>query len=157
MNRIANLKWIFIVAIVQFGCGKGGDKVKPGTPKSDLASVRFAYFPNVTHAPAIIAIADGSVQKAVGTSKVDVQVFSAGPAEMEALLADQVDIGVVGPGPAINAFSKSHGTALQIVQGCASGGSALVARKGINIKTVADLANKRVADPQVGGTQDLSL
>ena len=133
--------------------GSAGQAALPGAPVLHLA-----YFPNVTHAPGIVGVANGSFQKAVGNSVVvKPYVFNAGPEEMEALLAGQVDIGYVGPGPATNAFAKSQGRALVIIAGACDNGASLVAASGARISTVKDLDGKRVAVPQVGGTQDISL
>lgn len=52
---------------------------------------------------------------------------------------------------------KSHGEALRIIAGAASGGALLIVPPGANIHTAKDLANKKLADPQLGGTQDISL
>lgn len=130
--------------------------MKPQTANADR--VRIAYFPNITHAAALHAAATGAFQKAVGGGlKVEERVFTAGPAEIEALFAGEVDFGYVGPGPAINGYIKSNGQALEIVDVAASGGVALVAAKGLSINDISGLAGKRVAIAQTGGTQDISL
>ena len=129
---------------------------KPASTKAD--KVRIAYFPNITHAAALHAASTGAFQKAVGDAiKVEDRVFTAGPAEIEALFAGEVDFGYIGPGPAINGYLKSTGQALEIIDVAASGGASLIAAKGQPIKSVNDLAGKRVAVPQTGGTQDISL
>ncbi len=127
----------------------GGARAAPTT-------LRVGYFPNITHAQAVL----GFGQKVFTTELrgVDVQgkVFNAGPDEMNALFAGAIDIGYIGPGPAINGYVKSHGSVV-IVAGASTGGTVLVARAGSGIKGIADLANKKVAIPQVGNTQDIEL
>ncbi len=76
---------------------------------------------------------------------------------MTALLAGDIDIAFVGPSSAISSYVHSHGQALRIIAGASSGGVLFVVRPGANIKTAKDLANKKIADPQLGGTQDVSL
>jgi NitT/TauT family transport system substrate-binding protein len=121
-------------------------------------SLRLAYFPNLTHAPALAGVARGEFQRELGgQASLDPKVFNAGPEEMEALLAGEVDLGYVGPSPAVNTYLRSNGRALRILAGACSGGAALVARPEARIASVADLDGKRVADPQLGGTQDISL
>ena len=138
------------VALFAAGCSK------PASTKAD--KVRIAYFPNITHAAALHAAATGGFQKSVGGAiKVEERVFTAGPAEIEALFAGEVDFGYIGPGPAINGYIKSNGQALEIIDVAASGGASLIAATGQSIKSVNDLAGKRVAVPQTGGTQDISL
>lgn len=137
-------------ALVSASCSK------PAPTKAD--KVRIAYFPNITHAAALHAAATGGFQKSVGGAiKVEERVFTAGPAEIEALFAGEVDFGYIGPSPAINGFLKSNGQALEIIDVAASGGASLVSAKGQSIKSVNDLAGKRIAVPQTGGTQDISL
>lgn len=120
--------------------------------------LKLGYFPNVTHAPAVVGVAQGAFQKEVSkNTTVDYLVFNAGPAAMEALLAGEVDMCYVGPGPALNTFIKTKGRALRILAGACDGGAGLVARPQANISSVRDLDGKSVAVPQLGGTQDISL
>jgi NitT/TauT family transport system substrate-binding protein len=121
-------------------------------------TVRLAYFPNFTHAVGLVGVARGAFQQALGESnKLDVKAFNAGPALIEALLAGEVDIGYVGPNPAINGYVKSKGEALRIIAGASSGGALFVVRPEANIKTAKDLDGKQFATPQLGGTQDVAL
>lgn len=130
----------------------------PDVPHSGAQRLRLGYFANVTHAPALLGVGQGRFQKALGRqATLDARVFNAGPEAMEALLAVEIDVCYVGPGPAANTYLKSGGRALKIIAGVCSGGAALVARNGLDIKTVRDLEGRRVAIPQIGGTQDISL
>jgi NitT/TauT family transport system substrate-binding protein len=83
--------------------------------------------------------------------------FNAGPAVIEALFADQIDLAYIGPNPAINGYVQSKGEALRIVSGSTSGGAALVVRADAGIASAADLAGRKLATPQLGGTQDVAL
>lgn len=141
------------------GCNDGNKSAAvTGTPNSGPVTVHLAFFPNLTHAAALYGTGTGSFQKAFGDSaKIEERVFTAGPAEIEALFAGEVDLGYIGPGPAINGYLKSNGASLKIISGAASGGAALVARADVPIKSIADLKGKTVSVPQKGGTQDLSL
>ena len=115
--------------------------------------VRVAFFPNLTHAQALVAQAEGQFEQAVG-GPVSLRQFNAGPAAMEALLADDVDVAYVGPGPATIAYLRSQGSALRVVAGAVSGGAALVTRSA---RAASALAGRRVASPQLGNTQDIAL
>ncbi len=118
--------------------------------------LRFGYFPNFTHAPAIIALEKGYLQKELGSGvKVTPVTFNAGPAAIEALFANAVDVTLVGPNPTITGYTKSNGEALKVVAGAASGGAGLVVRKGIS--SAADLKGKTIATPSLGNTQDVAL
>jgi NitT/TauT family transport system substrate-binding protein len=118
--------------------------------------LRLAYFPNVTHAPALVGVARGDFQEALGRTRLETKVVNAGPEAMEALLAGEIDMAYVGPSPAINTYLKSEGKALKVLAGACSGGAALVARSDTPIRSIRDLNGKRVAVPQLGGTQDVS-
>ncbi len=120
--------------------------------------LRVGYFPNLTHSQAIIGISRGDFAKAMPAGVVlQPKVFNAGPDEIEAMFANQIDLAYIGPSPAINGFLKSSGQALHIIAGATSGGAALVVRPAANIHTPQDLSGKRIATPQLGNTQDVAL
>ncbi|TVT19679.1 ABC transporter substrate-binding protein [Amycolatopsis acidiphila] len=124
-----------------------------GTPATE---VRLGYFPNVTHASALIGLDKGYFTQELGAgTKLTPTKFNAGPDEVSALLGGSLDIGFIGSGPAINAFAKSDGDAVRLISGATSGGAQLVVKPEIN--TPQDLQGKIVADPQAGNTQDVSL
>lgn len=145
-------------------CGRGGDN--QGTAQSAATgsngalqgTLRLGYFANVTHAPALVEVADGSLRKELGDQvKLETKIFNAGPAVIEAMFAGEIDAAYLGPNPAINGFLQSKGAALRIVAGAASGGAMLVVRPSANITKPEDLAKKRIATPQLGNTQDVAL
>lgn len=120
--------------------------------------LRLGYFPNITHAQAIIGVAQGTFQKNLGDNvQLEVKVFNAGPSVIEAIFARQLDIAYIGPSPAINGYVKSGGEALKIIAGAASGGAGLVVRSDAGIKTIKDFHGKKIASPQLGNTQDVAL
>lgn len=120
--------------------------------------IRVGHFPNVTHAPALVAHATGHFEKIFGESaKIDWKLFNAGPEAIEALFAGEIDLLYVGPNPAINGYIRSKGEALRIIAGVASGGAAFVVRPEAHIERFEDIKGKRVATPQKGNTQDVAL
>jgi NitT/TauT family transport system substrate-binding protein len=129
------------------GCHRTSDPDRP---------VTIGYFANLTHAQAVLAAASGDFGKAVWPAKLETKIFNAGPSLIEALFAGEIDIGYVGPGPAISAYGKSGGKGIRVVAGAAANGVVVVARKGSGISKLADLAGKRIATPQLGNTQDIS-
>ncbi len=145
---------VAMFALMLAACGSqssGGNGSSPVT-------VNLGYFPNLTHAVALVGVARGTFQRALGpNARLATKTFNAGPAEIEALFAGDIDIGFVGPGPAINGYIKSNGQALRIIAGASSGGVLFVVRPGANISSPQDLSGKKLADPQVGGTQDIAL
>ncbi len=111
-------------------------------------------FPNTTHATALVGVEKGIFAEHLGTAP-KTATFNAGPAAVEALFSGAIDATFVGPNPSINAWSKSHGKAVHIISGAASGGVSLVVKPGI--KGVQDLRGKKIATPQLGNTQDVAL
>ena len=138
------------------GCGSGQEAEKTGAERKPL-TIRVGHFPNITHSQALVGLADGTFQKALGDNvTIDRKLFNAGPAEIEALLAGEIDLGYIGPVPAINGFVKSKGW-LQVIAGATNAGAVLVVREDAGIDRVQDLAGKKVAVPQFGNTQDIAL
>jgi NitT/TauT family transport system substrate-binding protein len=117
--------------------------------------LRLGYFPNITHAPALIGVANGYFQQELGSTKLTTQTFNAGPEEVNALLGGSLDAGFIGSGPAINAFAKSNGEAVRLVAGSTSGGAQLVVSP--DITAPEQLKGKIIATPQAGNTQDVAF
>jgi NitT/TauT family transport system substrate-binding protein len=126
-------------------------------PTSDPVTVRLGYFPNVTHAPALVGVQEGLFTKELDPlgAKLETKTFNAGPEATEALFSDALDVTYIGPNPAVNAFQKSNGEAVRIIAGSTSGGAKFVVKPEIN--STADLEGKVVASPQLGNTQDVAL
>jgi NitT/TauT family transport system substrate-binding protein len=129
----------------------GAAATAAGTP---AAEIRLGYFPNITHAPALIGVANGFFQQELGDTKLTTQTFNAGPEEVSALLGGSLDAGFIGSGPAINAFAKSKGQ-IQLVSGSTSGGAQLVVSP--TITSPDQLKGKIIATPQAGNTQDIAF
>jgi NitT/TauT family transport system substrate-binding protein len=119
-------------------------------------TLKLGYFPNITHATAIVGVESGIFAKDLGPGvTLTVSSFNAGPAASEALLNGAIDATFIGPNPAINAFAKSQGAAIRIIAGATSGGAYLVVKP--EITSAADLRGKKLASPQLGNTQDVAL
>ncbi|MFJ8358247.1 ABC transporter substrate-binding protein [Streptomyces sp. NPDC093984] len=132
-------------------------KVAAGAQKIDgLDSVKIGYFGNLTHGTALVGVQKGFFQKALGATQAKYQIFNAGPSEIEALNSGSIDIGWIGPSPAINGYTKSDGKSLRIIGGSASGGVKLVVDPK-KIKSLADVKGKKIATPQLGNTQDVAF
>ncbi|MEU0068318.1 ABC transporter substrate-binding protein [Streptomyces sp. NPDC006332] len=132
-------------------------KVAAGAKKIDgLDSVKIGYFGNLTHGTALVGVQKGYFQKSLGATKAQYQIFNAGPSEIEALNSKSIDIGWIGPSPAINGYTKSNGKNLRIIGGSASGGVKLVVNPK-KIKSLKDVKGKTIATPQLGNTQDVAF
>lgn len=124
--------------------------------------LRVGYFPNITHAQALVARAmtaegHGWFEARLGPDvKLEWFAYNAGPSAMEAIFARSIDLTYVGPSPAINAFVKSEGEEIRIISGAARGGSVLLVRPEAHLTKPEDFRGKKMATPQLGNTQDVA-
>ena len=120
--------------------------------------IRIAYFPNIGHAIPIVGMEKGFFAEHLGEDvKIETKVFDSGPQAIESLFANSVDLAYVGPGPAINGFLNSNNQNVKILAGAASGGASFIVHPDSEINSAADFAGKKIAAPQIGNTQDVSL
>jgi NitT/TauT family transport system substrate-binding protein len=119
------------------------------------AELRLGYFPNVTHAAAIIGDQEGLFAEELGDTTLTVQNFNAGGDAINALFGGSLDATYIGSGPAINAFAQSDGAAVRLVAGATDGGAQLVVRP--DITSAEQLRGATIATPQLGNTQDIAL
>lgn len=157
---MAALLIVLLAAATLVSCSSGGATTSTAggsTPGGTSAptTVRLGYFPNVTHAPALVGVQKGFFTSKLGPHTLETSHYNAGPAAIEALNGGALDITYIGPNPAINAYQKSNGDAIRIVGGSTSGGAYLVVKPEIN--DAEGLRGKTVASPQLGGTQDVAL
>ena len=125
---------------------------------AQTVTIRVGAFPNITHAQAMVGKANGSFDRAIGSSaKIEWKTFNAGPAAIEALFAGALDMTYIGPNPTISGYVRSNGEALRVVAGASSGGAALIVRNDSGIQNPAGFHGKKVASPQLGNTQDVAL
>lgn len=165
-----NKKWLTALvlaaamAVSLTGCGgssggtSGGSSSGGGSSQTtEKTDVHIAYFPNITHTQALVMKNQKTLEtKWADTCNVNWVSFNAGPAEVEAIFAGEIDLGYIGPVPAISANVKSNGD-VKIISNATDAGAILLKRKGTDIASVKDLAGKKVAVPQLGNTQHLGL
>jgi sulfonate transport system substrate-binding protein len=155
-RSLALIAGLATVALLSACSRAGGDTPAPAaTDQGPATELHLGYFPNVTHASALIGLGKGIFAKDLGGTKLVTQQYNAGPDEVGALLGKSLDAAFIGSGPAINAFSKSDGQGVRLIAGATSGGAQLVVRNGIN--GPADLKGKTIATPQLANTQDIAL
>jgi NitT/TauT family transport system substrate-binding protein len=149
--RIRNAAVLALLVITASACGSSGSGSSSGS-----LTLHLGYFANLTHAPAIIGLRKGFFANELGPAvEIDAKVFNAGPDVVQAIFSDALDVAYIGPNPAINAWAKSKGKAIEIIAGSTSGGAALVVKPGIT--SAAQLRGKTIASPQLGNTQDVAL
>jgi NitT/TauT family transport system substrate-binding protein len=145
--RLLLLALAAVLAAAGAGCRKSG-----GDSGAD-APLRLGFFPNITHAQALVGDAEGAFTAEPGIGRLEVKQFNAGPSAMEALVAGSLDVSYVGPGPAINTYLRAGGE-LRVIAGAVNGGAVLVTRTA---KSPAELKGRKLASPQLGNTQDIAL
>ena len=157
MTRCLFLLVPLVALAAVLGCDRAGDSgTSTGSGGAGPSEVRIGYFANLTHAQAVLGVSGGGFERAVAPAAVKTRIFNAGPSLVEALFAGEIDIGYVGPGPAVAAHAKSRGQGIRVIAGAAANGVAIVARDGSGIAKLKDLKGKRVATPQHGNTQDIA-
>ena len=175
---------IGIISIFITGCGRKDDSLQ-------LSEITIGYFPNITHAQALLMKAEGRLEERLQEEfdNQDISVkwvaFNAGPNEVQALFADEIDIGYMGPIPAISANVTSEGD-IRVLAGASNAGAVLLVNeqadltnayqrkedKIIDVSTsrhnlqkeeekqkfnIDWLRGKTIAVPQLGNTQHLCL
>lgn len=107
-RSIAAVAALPLLALAATACGYGSEakdddakkaNVSAGEKKLSTDTVKIGYFPNLTHATALVGIQEGTIQKELGGTQVESTTFNAGPSEIEALNAGSIDIGFIGPSP----------------------------------------------------------
>jgi NitT/TauT family transport system substrate-binding protein len=122
--------------------------------------LRVGFFPNVTHAHALIAqnmAAEGQgwYESRLPGVRISWHSFNAGPSAMESLFAGAIDLTYVGPNPALNAYLRSQG-GLAVLAGAVRGGAGLVVPAASKLSAPADFRGRRIATPQLCNTQDIA-
>ena len=146
---------VAVLGVVIAGCG--AQDAKP-SGEAGAVALRLGYFPNITHAQPIVGLADGTFARELGPNvNLETKTFNAGPSVIEALFAGAIDAAYIGPNPAITGYVQSGGKDVRIVAGATSGGALLIVKADSGITKASDFANKRIASPQLGNTQDVAV
>lgn len=145
---------IILAAGVLAGCGSSNASNASSNQKEK--KVVIGYFPNIDHAPAMVAREKGFYEEALGKDvKVEYKTFPDGGAFMTALKTGDIDAGLVGPGPVMNNFT--NGADVKILAGASSGGTAIVASQKSGVNSVEDFNGKTFITPGVGCTHDVQM
>jgi NitT/TauT family transport system substrate-binding protein len=127
------------------GTGAGGDDYE----------VKLGYFPNLTHASAIVGIDQGLFEKDIAAKGGSVKVFdfNSGSDVITALQSGALDASYIGPGPSITAYATDQ--SIRVISGATYGGASLMVSK--DITGPEDLKGTTLATPGPGNTQDVAL
>ncbi|HIS29366.1 MAG TPA: ABC transporter substrate-binding protein [Candidatus Avamphibacillus intestinigallinarum] len=148
-------RWSFVmVAVLIAGvlAACGDDKASGGNDKE----ITIGYFPNLTHIATIVALEkDYFKEEFPDDVKLSTKTVTDGGLFMEAMTTNAIDVGTVGPGPALNFYVKDQSH--HIISGAVNGGAVLIGNKAKNVTKLEDLDGKKVAIPVIGSTQDVML
>jgi NitT/TauT family transport system substrate-binding protein len=147
---------LLALLLVLVGCTRAdrGERT-PMADQGPAVEVRLGYFPNITHASALLGVEHGLFTAELGETGLVPVTFNDGGAAVNALLGGSLDMAFLGPGPAINAYAKSEGEAIRLVSGATSRGAQLVVKPGID--RPQQLIGRTIASPALGNTQDIAL
>jgi len=148
MKKVLLVFTVLVVALGLMACGSN-------EVSGNLTKVNIGYFPNIAHAPAMVGIENGYFEKELEGLDVSTVNFPNGSLFMDALATEQIDIGYVGPGPAINRYLQ--GGDVVLISNASIGENVLVLRNDIPYNGVEDLEGKLIATASTGCTHDLLL
>jgi NitT/TauT family transport system substrate-binding protein len=150
VRRGRTLVPLLLVALVATGCSSSTERAR-----GSAGVLRLGVFPTLTHAVAHVGLGSGIFQRTLGDTEIRTTVLNSGTEASIALLSGGLDATFIGPWPAASLYLRSGEVA--IVAGAANGGTSFVVRTGAGISRPADLRGRRVAVPNLGNSQDLSL
>jgi NitT/TauT family transport system substrate-binding protein len=155
MRTTRHLARVAAIGLLVTGLAACSEATTGGGDDDGGTEVTIGYFPNITHATAIVAEQEGFFEDQLG--EVDASPsyaqFNSGTDAYQAVQDGSLDMSFIGPGPALSAFVQGPDS-VRVISGAASGGAALVVREDVN--SLEDLRGERVATPSLGNTQDVA-
>jgi NitT/TauT family transport system substrate-binding protein len=158
-RRLAGIAVVCVLAATLTACGgddsDGSDAGGGAASGGDDYQVKLGYFPNLTHASAIVGIDQGIFDKDVADAGGSVKYFdfNSGSDVITALQSGALDASYIGPGPSITAYATDQ--SIRVISGATSGGASLMVDD--DIASADDFAGKTIATPGAGNTQDVAL
>lgn len=131
-----------LVAILLAGAGAGAAHAQEVVR---LGNIKLAHFGAISYIKEIAPRCG---------IRVDEKVFAKGLDIMQAIIAGELDVGASASEAAIS--GRASGAPIYVVAGFAKGGARLVARPGLNIRTVKDLKGRKVGVTR-GAIQEVLL
>lgn len=127
-----------------------------GTSAKTSKVVKVGYLRNDLHELAYYVASQKGYYKDQGLDVREGGVFNAGPEEMSAFSAGQLDIGFVGTAPVMT-FAGQGMADVKIVAQANMGGSSIIVRPGLDAPDVAALKGRTIAIPGNATVQDFLL
>ena len=146
---------LLIVTVLTLGVLVGCNYETSKDANADIKEVNLGYFPNLSHAPAMIGLEKDIFNENLEGIDINTSTFPDGSVFMDSLLTGKIDIGYVGPGPMLNRYLQ--GGELTLISNASEGENVLVVREDIELNSLKDLEGKTVATASTGCTHDLLL
>ena len=104
MRKIRTTTKLLAIGIVAVLAGCSPPTVPAAAAKkqssSEPVTLRLGYFPNVTHAPAIVGVEEKLFEKALGKNvTLELTTFNSGTEAIQAIQAGALDASYIGPEP----------------------------------------------------------
>lgn len=155
MRKTTPVRLTALLLVASAGLAGCSEATTGGGGEEGVDEVLIGYFPNITHATAIVAEQEGyfDEQLAEVDAEPGYQQFNSGTDAYQAVQDGSLAMSFIGPGPALTAFVQGPDS-VRVISGAASGGASLVVQDDID--DLADLEGERVATPSLGNTQDVA-
>jgi NitT/TauT family transport system substrate-binding protein len=160
LRRLGAIVAAGVIATTLAACSSSDDSSSDSSSSTggttDDYQVKLGYFPNLTHASAIVGVQKGYFEDELKKNGASLKTFqfNSGSDTIDALLSGSLDATYIGPSPTITAYAQSQG-GVRVLSGATSGGASLVVSP--DIKSAADLEGKTLATPGLANTQDVAL
>jgi NitT/TauT family transport system substrate-binding protein len=152
-NVIRFITTLAVIAsiLTMTACAGGGSTTTAG--KTEVKSITIGYLNVMDDAQAMLAY-DANLYEKHGL-KADLKPFNSGTDLIKAIIAGQLDAGVLGFTNALTWASQDAD--LKVVGGAQMGFHSILVPKDSDIKSVAELKGKKLATQQKGSTADVVL
>ncbi|HNX18305.1 MAG TPA: ABC transporter substrate-binding protein [Methanoregula sp.] len=147
-----------VLVVFSAGCTQSSGTTAGSSTAAPVKEIRIGYQPSTHQMAEITAMKKGWWTQDLapyGVTNVTDTVFPTGAPEMQAMLANQIDVAYVGAAPVLSAIST--GLDAKIVAGVNTQGSDLVIKNDIDYKGPQSLKGLKIATFQAGTIQDTLL
>ncbi|SDH56485.1 NitT/TauT family transport system substrate-binding protein [Alteribacillus persepolensis] len=152
-------KWIKTLfasmAVIGLAACGAGDESESASGDNANDEITIGYFPNLDHAAGIVGKQQGFFEEELENTDIEFRNFPNGNDFVESLDSGDLDIGYVGPGPAINYYLS--GGDIKILSGAANGATLIVSSEDSGITSLDDFDGKSFCTPGNGCTHNVQL